>query len=106
MSVFIKGVNAPKSCSGCPFNESSLYCAITQSEIDRDDEGRERLGNCPITEYAYAQQDVIDLFSKYSKYQITWLTSHNDLQLSPVVEGWVIRFLRDTAEEFIRECDL
>ena len=40
---------------------------------------------------------------KYRNYQIEWLTSHNDLELDPVVEGLVVRFLTDTAEMYKTE---
>ena len=37
MSVEIKGFNKPKSCRGCPFNDSNCWCSITKGAIDRDD---------------------------------------------------------------------
>ena len=49
MGVYIKGMKMPKSCGRCWFNNSSLSCAITGSCIDRDDENRERLDDCPIS---------------------------------------------------------
>ena len=49
MSVIVKGMEMPKSCDSCRFNISSLSCAITGSCIDRDDEYRERLSDCPIS---------------------------------------------------------
>lgn len=48
MSVIVKGMEMPKNCGRCWFNDSSLSCAITGSCIDRDDESRERLDDCPI----------------------------------------------------------
>lgn len=50
MSYFVKGGTPPKSCGNCPHNYSSLKCKITNSEIDRDEEYRERLSDCPIVE--------------------------------------------------------
>lgn len=50
MSYFVKGGTPPKSCGNCPHNYSSLKCTITKSTIDRDDEYRERLSDCPIIE--------------------------------------------------------
>lgn len=40
----------PNCCAYCPYNYSSLICKITKSEIDRDDEYRERLEDCPLVE--------------------------------------------------------
>lgn len=40
----------PKSCSVCPFNNSSCWCSITKSEIDREFEYQERLDDCPMKE--------------------------------------------------------
>jgi hypothetical protein len=48
MSVVVKGMRIPKSCGRCWFNNSSLSCAITGTCIDRDDENRDRLDDCPI----------------------------------------------------------
>ena len=46
----------PKSCSVCPFNNSSCWCSITKSEIDREFEYHERLDDCPMKEV----DDVLD----------------------------------------------
>ena len=48
MNVLVKGMEMPKSCGRCWFNNSSLSCAITGSCIDRDDENKERLDDCPL----------------------------------------------------------
>lgn len=50
MSLLIKGIGIPKSCGRCWFNNSSISCAITGSCIDRDDENRERLDDCPLVD--------------------------------------------------------
>ena len=50
MAIRIDGVEQPKSCGVCPYNRSSCWCSITNSEIDRDYEYRERLNDCPISE--------------------------------------------------------
>lgn len=34
----------------------------------------------------------------FTQYQIDWLTAHDDLELEPELESWVIRFLKDTAD--------
>jgi len=59
MSVLIKGIGIPKSCGRCWFNNSSLSCAITGSCIDRDDENRERLDDCPLVDLG-KHGDLID----------------------------------------------
>ena len=60
MSVLIKGMEMPKSCGRCWFNKSSLSCAITGSYIDRDDENRERLDDCPLVEVPEPHGRLID----------------------------------------------
>ena len=60
MSVFIKGMEMPKSCGRCWFNNSSLSCAITGSCIDRDDENRERLDDCHLVELPEKHGRLID----------------------------------------------
>lgn len=42
-----------------------------------------------------------DLINKFRDYQIEWLTSHNDIDLHET-EMWVVQFLRDTAECFVK----
>lgn len=46
--VIIKGLNKPKNCQSCHFNESNLTCFITKGEIDRDDYTCDI--ECPINE--------------------------------------------------------
>lgn len=60
MSYFVKGGTPPKSCGNCPHNYSSLKCKITNSEIDRDEEYRERLSDCPIVEVKEPHGRLID----------------------------------------------
>ena len=59
MSVVVKGIGIPKSCGRCWFNNSSLSCAVTGSCIDRDDENRERLDDCPLVDLG-KHGDLID----------------------------------------------
>ena len=60
MSYFVKGGAPPKSCGNCPHNYSSLKCKITNSEIDRDDEYKERLSDCPIVEVKEPHGNLVD----------------------------------------------
>lgn len=60
MSYFVKGGIPPKGCGNCPYNYSSLKCTITKSTIDRDDEYRERLSDCPIVEVKESHDDLVD----------------------------------------------
>lgn len=39
----------------------------------------------------------------FTQYQIDWLISHDDLELEPELESWVIRFLKDTADCYEKE---
>ena len=39
----------------------------------------------------------------FTQYQIDWLTEHDDLELEPELESWVIRFLKDTADCYEKE---
>lgn len=61
MSTLIKSMKIPKRCIDCPFNSSSLYCSITHSEIDRDDEYYDRLPDCPIVELPEHHGDLVDV---------------------------------------------
>ena len=45
------------------------------------------------------------IINQFRDYQIKWLTSHNDIKLTPEVEQLVIGFLNDTAECFIKESE-
>ena len=60
MSVIIKDMKIPKSCGRCWFNNSSLSCSVTGSCIDRDDENRERLDDCPFVALPDKHGDLID----------------------------------------------
>ena len=44
-----------------------------------------------------------DCISEFRDYQIEWLTGHCDIELEPVLEDLIVRFLKDTAEIFIKE---
>lgn len=48
MSVIVTGMDVPKSCEECHYNNSSCWCSITNSGIDREFEYRERLDDCPL----------------------------------------------------------
>ena len=50
MAVIIENMKMPKSCGVCAYNNSSCWCSITKSDIDRDFEFRERLNDCPLKE--------------------------------------------------------
>lgn len=43
------------------------------------------------------------IIDNFLKYQIEWLTSHNDIEFNKEEEDLIIRFLRDTAEMYQRE---
>ena len=45
------------------------------------------------------------IIQRFSDYQVEWLKSHCDLELEPMLETWVVRFLRDTADCFQMETD-
>lgn len=46
-----------------------------------------------------------DVIQKFHDYQIEWLTSHCDLELEPVLESWIVRFLHDTANCYMMEVE-
>lgn len=48
--MIVIDMDMPKCCGNCKFNDSSCWCSITKSEIDRDYEYSERLDNCPLME--------------------------------------------------------
>lgn len=46
MSVIIEGLEKPKNCNVCRFNDSDCRCSITKGAIDRDNMSCEK--ECPI----------------------------------------------------------
>ena len=49
MAVMIDGMEIPKSCGACEFNNGYM-CKRTKTVIDRDDEYQERMSDCPLHE--------------------------------------------------------
>lgn len=49
MSIIIEGMDMPKCCGSCEFN-NGYRCTRTKTVIDRDDEYQERLSDCPLRE--------------------------------------------------------
>lgn len=47
MSIVIEGMDMPKCCGSCEFN-NGYRCTRTETVIDRDYEYQERLSDCPI----------------------------------------------------------
>ena len=52
--------NIPSCCAYCSYNHSSLICKITMSEIDRGDEYKERLEDCPLIDVKTPHGDLVD----------------------------------------------
>ena len=46
-------------------------------------------------------EPVKDTIYKFSKYQIEWLTSHNDITLCPEEEDLIVHFLEETAKSAV-----
>lgn len=46
------------------------------------------------------QEDAVNAFADY---QIEWLTAHNDIEFCEEEENLIVRFIKDTAETFIKE---
>lgn len=46
---------------------------------------------------------IESIINDFMKYQIDWLTSHNDIALDNELEPLIIRFLKDTADVYIKE---
>lgn len=49
MSIIIEGMDMPKCCGSCEFN-NGYRCTRTETVIDRDYEYQERLSDCPLHE--------------------------------------------------------
>ena len=62
MSVFIKGMDKPKSCFGCDFNMYDCYCKHSRGEIDRDDWTCEK--PCPLVKVPTPHGNLIDIDSR------------------------------------------
>lgn len=45
----------------------------------------------------------VAIIPDFVKYQIEWLTSHNDLEFEPVIEDAIVQMLKDTGKSFIDE---
>lgn len=45
----------------------------------------------------------VDIIPDFVRYQIEWLTSHNDLEFEPVIESALVQMLKDTGKSFINE---
>ena len=45
----------------------------------------------------------VAIIPDFVKYQIEWLTSHNDLEFEPVIEDAIVKMLKDTGKSFIDE---
>ena len=43
-------------------------------------------------------ESIKDTIYKFSKYQIEWLTSHNNITLYPEPEALIVHFLEETAQ--------
>lgn len=57
MGVYIKGMEMPKNCSGCPLNYDQMACKVTGTRWWSDtmvlmgfDSDKERLYDCPLVE--------------------------------------------------------
>ena len=66
---YIVPKDIPNCCGNCPYNYSSLMCKITKSEIDRDDEYRERLEDCQLIEIKTPHGRLGDLDELKSKFR-------------------------------------
>ena len=45
----------------------------------------------------------VDIIPDFVKYQIEWLTSHDDLKFEPVIEDAIVKMLKDAGKSFIDE---
>lgn len=55
------------------------------------------------TERLSSAERTVAHIQDFTQYQIDWLTAHDDLELEPELESWVIRFLKDTADCYEKE---
>lgn len=46
---------------------------------------------------------VKDIIQKFHDYQVEWLKSHYDIELEPLLEEMIVRFLHDTANCYMME---
>lgn len=45
----------------------------------------------------------VDIIPDFVKYQIEWLTSHDDLEFEPAIKDAIVQMLQDTGKSFIDE---
>lgn len=46
---------------------------------------------------------IKDIIQKFHDYQVEWLKSHYDIELEPLLEEMIVRFLHDTANCYMME---
>ena len=49
------------------------------------------------------KDEIQELLTDFVKYQISWLTSHNDIKLEPIIESLVAQMLVDTKICYLME---
>ena len=68
MSIYIKGMEMPKSCWDCPMMYDYLYCVVTMDKRLKEDT---RADSCPLTEIPEPHGRLIDadaIFDEMRRY--------------------------------------
>ena len=50
-----------------------------------------------------SKDEIQELLTDFVKYQISWLTSHNDVKFEPIIESLVAQMLVDTKMCYLLE---
>ena len=50
-----------------------------------------------------SKDEIQELLTDFVKYQISWLTSHNDVKFEPIIESLVAQMLIDTRNCYLLE---
>jgi len=85
MSLLIKGMNMPKSCSDCAMRYMAIgydwECVFTNDDVR--DYDKKRLSNCPLTEITSPHGRLVDADALLSRL--------NGIKYAANVEDWISR---------------
>lgn len=102
------------SCKGCKYNDRFEFACNTDAaptfeyvcEMIDDAPTIEERKTDGFTTWEKSVADsyrVKDIIQKFHDYQVEWLKSHYDIELEPLLEEMIVRFLHDTANCYMME---
>ena len=70
MSVIVKGMEMPKTCSNCKFREPFIdfaYCHLAEMDMEYEESDNCRHPNCPLIELPFAEELAEKLYKQIEK---------------------------------------